>query len=244
MNYHTYKLSPKEYIYSTGLYITVISVISYLFYYSFIPLLLLLPGIYFFFRYVKKFLKKKRERFLVLEFKDFLNSLSALLSTGYSLENAIIEANREFNTTHKNSLMASELHLMVHKLNIHIPIEDIFADFASRSDIEILKTFSQILTTAKQTGGDLVHIITATNSSISSQIEVRLEIDTALSGKRLELYIMAAMPIVIMFYIKFTQSGFFTVMYHNITGIIIMSLCLILYIAAVSLAYKILSITD
>lgn len=179
-----------------------------------------------------------------MEFKDLLTSVSSLLSTGYSLENSIIEARKELISIHGNCLMVRELDRMSGQLLIHIPTEQIFRDFALRTDIEDIKTFAEILAIAKQSGGDLVHIIFTTTSSISSRFNIRMEINTAISSKKLELYIMAAMPLIIMIYVSLTQPGFFKPMYHNISGIVIMSICLLVYVLAVYIAYRIISIKD
>jgi tight adherence protein B len=42
--------------------------------------------------------------------------------------------------------------------------------------------------------------------------------------------IMNMMPFFIMAYISLTGRGYFDVMYHNLPGIIVMSVCLIVYI--------------
>ncbi len=140
--------------------------------------------------------------------------------------------------------MIRELDRMISQLLIHIPVEDIFKDFSLRTDIDEIQTFSQILTIAKQSGGNLIHIILSTSVAITTRVNIRSEINTILSGKKFELYIMAIMPVSIMLYVSFTQPGFFNPMYHNVFGVIIMTICLGLYIASIALAYKILSIED
>lgn len=244
-DYRTYKLNLREFIIYGIIYIAVISVISILFYSSFIPVIaILLPVGIPYYRFVVLYLKNKRDNRLTMEFKDLLASVSSLLSTGYSLENSILEARKELYAIHGNCLIVRELDRMSSQLLIHIPPEQIFRDFALRTDIEDIKTFAEILSIAKQSGGDLIHIIFTTASSISSKINIRTEINTAISGKKYELYIMAFMPIVIMIYVSLTQPGFFQPMYHNLSGIVIMSLCLCVYILAVFLAYRIISIKD
>lgn len=244
MDYRFYKMNFKEYLIYGAIYLLIASVISVLFYNSFIPIIIFLPAGMLYYRFVRAHLKKRRDNLLSLEFKDFLTSLSSLLSTGYSLENAIVESRKELLSVHGDCLMARELDRMTGQLLIHVAPEAIFKDFSQRTDIDEIKTFSQILSIAKQSGGDLIHIIFSTSSSISSRVNIRIEISTALSGKKFELYIMAMMPVAIMIYINFTQPGFFSPMYHNLIGIIIMTACLIVYAAAVAMAYKILSVED
>ena len=196
-----------------------------------------------YFRFIRNRLKKKRDYILTLQFKDMITSVSSLLATGYSLENAIVESRKEIISIHGDSLMLRELDRMISQLLIHVSPEHIFKDFAMRTDIDYIKTFSQILSIAKQSGGDLIHIIYTTTSSISSSIDIRTEINTALAGKKFELYIMAFMPLIIMLYINLTQPGFFSPVYHNIAGIAIMTACLVIYGVSIAIAYKILDIT-
>ena len=215
-----------------------------MFYSSLIPIIIFLPGCIIYYHFVRDSLKKRRDNLITLQFKDFLTSISSLLSTGYSLENAIMESRKELFSIHNDCLMIRELDRMISQLLIHVPPETVFKEFSVRTDIDEIKTFSQILSIAKQSGGDLIHIIFTTSSSISSRVNIRMEINTALSGKKFELYIMALMPIVIMIYVSFTQPGFFTPMYHNLIGIVIMTACLATYITALIIAYKILSIKN
>lgn len=241
MDYRKYVFSIKEYILYGLVYITVTGIISYMFYRSIYPVFLFLPGVIWYFRYLRRLLKEKRDSKLTLQFKDFINTLSSLLSTGHSLENAIIGSQKELISLYGSSMIVHELEQMCKKLMLHVPPENIFMDFAMRTDIEHIRSFSEILSIAKRSGGDLIHIILSTSASISAQIEIRREIEINLSGRKYELYVMSVMPLLIMCYIKATQPGFFDPVYGNMAGILIMSLCLFLYGAAVFMANRILS---
>lgn len=241
MDYRKYLLSIKEYIIYSFVYTATIFVVSYLFYDSFIPVLIFIPGIIIYLKNVRITLCKRRSNRLTLEFKDFINAVSSLLSTGYSLENAIVESKKELLSIHGDSLITRELEQMTKKLLIHVPPEEIFSDFASRTDISVIKNFSEVINIAKQSGGDLISIIMSTSLSISSHIEIQQEIDTNLSEKKHELYIMSVMPLIIMIYISLSQPGFFNSVYHNAAGILLMSICLIIYAAAIFYAYRIIN---
>lgn len=233
-------MSIKEYIIYSSAYIAAVSVISFLFYDSVIPVLISIPGIIIYLKKIREILCKKRKNRLTLEFKDFINAVSSLLSTGYSLENAITESKKELVSVHGDSLITMEVEQMTKKLLIHVPPEEIFNDFASRTDINVIRNFSEVINIAKRSGGDLISIIMSTSLSISSHIDIQREIETNLSEKKHELFVMSAMPFIIMIYITLSQPGFFEPVYHNAAGIIIMSLCLIIYAAAIFYAYRII----
>ena len=78
---------------------------------------------------------------------------------------------------------------------------------------------------------------------ISMKIEVEEEIRTVLTGKQMEEKVMSMVPFFIIFYIDLTSPGFFSVMYGNITGIVIMSACLLVYGIAVWLGERIMNIS-
>ena len=208
---------------------------------SIIPFIIFLPGLFFFFKITCSTLKKRRDKLLTYQFKEFLSIISTLLSTGYSLENAIIESKKEISILYPKSYILSEIQKMSNNLLLHIPPDIIFKDLATRCDITHIKTFSEILNIASKSGGNLIQIILSTTSSITTQIDIYREIDISISGKKYEFFIMAIMPIIIMIYIKITQPGFFNPIYNDITGNILMFICLCFYGLALYIGYKIIS---
>ena len=199
-----------------------------------------MPGIIPYYKYLSVFLKKKRDKLFTLQFKEFISIICSLLSTGYSLENAIIESVKELKALYPNSLILNEAINMSHKISLHIPPNLLFSDLANRTDIDHIKTFSEILTIATKNGGNLIQIIISTTSAITSQIDILREIDTALAGKKYELFIMAFMPLIIISYVRITQPGFFDSVYHNFLGLMLMFVCLLFYILAIYIAYRII----
>ena len=241
MNYHVYKLALYEYFLYGLIYLFVDAIIAYLFFMSVIPFILFLPGMFFYYKYLSLHLKKRRDKLLTFQFKEFISIICSLLSTGYSIENSIIESCKELQALYPKSLILDEAIKMSHKIRLHIPTDTLFIDFANRTDIEHIKTFSEILSIATKNGGNLIQIIMSTTASISSQIEIHREIDTSLAGKKYELYIMAIMPPIIILYIRCTQPGFFTPVYNNLAGSFLMFICLLFYVLALYIAYKILA---
>lgn len=241
MNYHIYKLSLYEYLLYGLLYVLIDTIISYLFFMSIVPFILFLPGIIPFYKVIGAMLKKRRNKILTFQFKELISIISTLLSTGYSLENAITESLKEISILYPKSYILDEVNIMCNKLMLHIAPDILFKDLANRCDIEQIKTFSEILSIASKSGGNLIQIILSTTSSITTQIDIYREIDIALSGKKYEFLIMAIMPIIIMIYIKITQPGFFNPVYNNLTGGFLMFICLCIYALAIYIGYKIIS---
>ena len=117
-------------------------------------------------------------------------------------------------------------------------------DFAKRSHINDIYDFVEVFAIAKRRGGDFGKIIKNTADIISDKIEVKREITTMISAKRLEQSIMNVVPFAIILYINFTSPGFFDPLYHNFLGIVIMSVLLAVYMAALFLADRIIQTAE
>ena len=88
----------------------------------------------------------------------------------------------------------------------------------------------------------MTQIIDRTIDVIGKRAEVEKEIDVMISGKRLEARIMEFIPFGIIAYIGVANPGFFAPLYGNITGIAIMTACMVVTIVAVMMSEKIVNI--
>ncbi len=243
-NYNKYILSKKEYVSYGMLGISILGVFSYFFYNSYIPTLLLLPTLKFYFKFVQSYLFKKRKNKLLLQFKDAISSMSSSLNSGNSFEHAVWDAYLEIRCLYSaNCYMAIELDAICKKLRLSIPVEEAFNDFALRADIDDVSTFCEILSLAKRGGGNIISIINTSIVTICEKIDIHRDITTKIAAKKFEHNIMCFMPMLIMLYLDTTSDGFFIPLYHNIPGIIFMTICLVIYVSAIFIAHKIIHIT-
>ena len=86
----------------------------------------------------------------------------------------------------------------------------------------------------------MTEIIRSSANQIGKRIELKQEVQMRISGKKMELIIMEFMPFVILFYINMGSPGYFDSLYHNLTGIVIMTGCLAVYSGAYLLGRYIL----
>lgn len=191
----------------------------------------------------KKQLLEKRKKQLVKEFKDLILSFDASLKAGYSIENAFLEACRDLTYLYDASAdILLECQSMKRQMENHVSLEILLNDLGERSQMADIRDFAKVFATAKKSGGDLNAIITNTADVISQKIELLAEIDVMLTGKKMEQRIMLLIPLFIMGYISLTSPGYFTPLYQNPMGILIMTGCLFLYATAYLLSEKIMEI--
>lgn len=243
IEYNQYKFTRLEYTMYSGEWLVICSVIGWLFYHSIIAIIILFLFLKFFYEDKKKLLMEKRKKELNVQFKDAISSLSSALSAGYSIENAFAEAYKDLLLVYsKDALIMNELYNIVRKLQMNETIENLLEDLARRSGDEDIKSFTEVFSIAKRSGGDFISIIDMTTNSISGKIDVKREIEVILSNKKLEQRIMNLIPIMIILYVGSTSKGFFDALYKNLFGIVIMTICLGVYLLAYLLGRKIVEV--
>ncbi len=243
MDYAAYCFSRKEWVKYTFFYLGLDVCISYLFFYSWVSFVILLPGIAFFLREMKKMLQKKRKREMKRQFIDGMQMITASLQAGYSIENSLREAQKELAKVYeKDSFIVREFRIMESQLTVNRSIEELFMDFAQRCAIDDIQSFAEVFVTAKRSGGDLVAVIRNTVSCIRQKQETLQEIETCLAGKIMEQNIMSLIPLLILAYVKLTSPEFLDVMYGNLAGTVVMSACFLVYVLAYFWGRKIVQI--
>lgn len=240
-DYHGYHYSMQEHVLYFSEATLLILLISYLFYHSLFAAVLIVPFYPAFLKIKEQQLLRQQKQELCQQFKETIFSVAAALNAGYSVENAWREAKTEIEQMYgKNALMVQELqHILAH-LSMNVPLEELLYDFAKRSDLEDVSSFCQVFFFAKRSGGDFIGIIRATAERIGQKIELQHQLETDLAARRLESRIMNVVPLVILLYLKLTSPGYFDLLYGNFSGICIMSVCLIIYLAAYALSERML----
>lgn len=243
ISYLTYKLSPREFLLYLVLFEAAAIITAHFFYDSIYPAIATNIFLKKYFNAVSNYLQNKREKKIRLEFLDFINSVSDSLNTGYSLENSINESLKPLSALYgENSILYREVLYMKKKLLINIPIETVFEDFGSRTGIDEIIAFSEVIKISKKGGGDMIAVIKSTITTIRAKIELTEDISATVSSKKYEQLVMMVMPFAIFAYIDITQPEFFSPLYHNLLGIIISSICLLIYIGSIFISKKILEI--
>ena len=221
----------KDYIVGTLKGLLLIITISYLFYGSILSAILLSPYLIWYLKSWEKECIKKKKQALGLQFKEAIQALSTALNVGYSLENAMKETMKDLQLIYKkDELILREFGYMLHQLEMNLPVERVLNEFALRTEVEDIQTFVTVFGMAKRSGGDMIGIIGNAVRQISEKIEVKLEIETILSAKRLEFKVMSVVPLAMIAYMKISFPDFMNVLYGNATGYVIMTVCLGIYV--------------
>lgn len=229
-DYRVYEFDKKERIvcFFEGLLLN--TVISILFYNA---LIAMIPGmvlVVFYFKEKKHVLARKRMQDMRRELKEFLNALIAALQTGRSLENAFKEATKDLvRYTEKDTSLVKELKQICVKINLGEPMEKLLAEFSKRSHLEELEYFSEVFSIGKRSGGNIVAIMKNTIRMLQERMEAEEEIITTITEKKLEFQVMTVIPLAIILYLRIGAGNLMNSLYGNITGVCVMTVCLVIY---------------
>jgi tight adherence protein B len=242
-DYNIYEYTKREYIKYLFMGAVLGAFIGYVFYSNVLGVIILIPYGFLYVRNKKKDLIHQRKWELNLQFRDGLMSVSAALNAGYSVENSFSEAICDLKLMYPpDAIIIKEFEKIAYHLNMNVTLEDILRDFSKRSDVDDILNFTEVLITAKSSGGDLIKIIKSTTNIISDKIEVKREIITLTTAKKLEASIMSVIPLGIVVYLRAFSPGLLEPLYHNVFGFLFMTIILIIYYITYLMTKKITDI--
>ena len=223
--------------------IGIVLLLGRLFYDSWIAVPVLAPLLIPFLKRERRMLQSKRRRMLGIGFKDAIRSVAASQRAGYSVENAFLEARSDMATLYgKDSLICRELDVIAKGIKNALTLEDMLQTFAQRTKHPDILEFADIFRVAKRGGGNMTQVIADTVKIISDKAEAERQIGVIIAAKRMESRLMEAVPLLIILYIGLTNRGFFEPLYHNVAGVIIMTIALLVYLAAYLMIESIIDI--
>ena len=233
----------REYMLAGLTGVMTILIFSYLFYGTILVTILLLP---YLIRYLKSWETqtiKKKKRMFRLQFKDAVQSLAAALNVGYSVENAMKESLKDLQLIYKgDEKIIRELRYMIRQTEMNVTMEQVWTEFAARTREEDVQTFVTVFVMAKRGGGDMIGIIRNTVRQMGEKADVKREIETVISAKKLEFKVMTAIPFAMICYMKISFPEFMSALYGNVAGVVIMTVCLGIYMAAYEFGKRIVEI--
>jgi tight adherence protein B len=243
-DYNVYCMTPGQ----RALYIlcaaAMISAISFIFYKSILFSALLIPVSFLYPRIKRRELIKQQKKELNIQFKDMLYSLSSSLSAGKSIESAFREVRRDIEVLYpdREAYIIREVEHIIRKLDMNGTVEEALADFAARSHVEDIVSFSEVFGICKRSGGNLVEVIRNTTGIINDKVEIRQEIDTMLSERRFEQKVLSLLPPAMILLLSVTAADYMEPVFTTFEGRAAMSAAIVLFAAAYFISKRIMDV--
>lgn len=240
-DYHVYHISIWERLTAAAMGIAVGVLVGYVFFNMWsVAAVLSAAGAVLLQEPYREFLKKRRLKKLLLEFKDLLETLTASYSAGQTTVQAFEDAEKEMTDLYgEQADIVTELSMINAGLRHNYNIEDLLLNFAKRSGLDDVDSFASVFEVCNRKGGNLKQIVAETRSVINDKIEIEMEIQTMVAASKNELNIMMVMPFIIML----TMRGLGDNMTGNsMTNIVIKVIVLGIFVAAYVVGVKLVDI--
>ncbi|MBQ7432484.1 MAG: type II secretion system F family protein [Lachnospiraceae bacterium] len=205
------------------------------FWLGFVAILAILP----YHRFVRQICRKRRERQFRQEFRDALQQLQSYMQAGRSIENAMEQTDVRLQAEKGHGVLAAEWHGMLMQIRHNRSVERAWEDFAGRCPIQEVRQFAEVLSVAKRSGGSMVQIIQTAVYEITLLMQTEEEIKTVIASKKLQMYVLETIPILLMVYLNVASPDMLAEMYETFFGNVIMTGCLVVYLTAVWLGRRI-----
>ena len=155
----------------------------------------------------KQMITKRRQK-LSLQFRELLDALSTSIGAGKnvqdSFQGAVDDLAIQFT---READIVKELEIICAGMYNNIAIEDLLMNFADRSGVEDIENFANVFATCYRKGGNINEVIKNTAEIIGDKIEIKMELETMVSGQKNEMNVMLVMPALFMIVMKSMGGG-------------------------------------
>lgn len=226
-----------------GKSIGIIFSLDFFFYQSLWALIPLLVIGLLYYQMEKKLLEAKKKEQVREQFKELMLLVSTSQKAGYSVENAFLSSYDDMKALYgKDSSICHMIQILKSGKENNVLFTDLWKQIGQKLKIVEISEFASVYEISYKSSGNMASIMEKTAAIIVHKIETDKEIQILLSARRFEQKIMNIMPFLIMAYISLTSPGYFKGLYHSVSGVFLMSICLLVYLTAYVISIRIVSI--
>lgn len=250
LNYKVYYMSAKEKIIYFLLAFIVGAAVGYLFYggigkdpygnptmVTYVLNVVIMAGVGFgagkmFLPIRTKQIMDKRTKQLSVQFRDMLDGITTSLGAGNNILNSFQAVYEDMQVQYEeDAYIIKELEIILSGIHSNFNIEDMLEDFGKRSGIADIESFANVFKISYRKGGNIQDIIQNTHAILSKKMEIKEEIETTVSGSKMDQMIMIIMPIALIAVIKM-MSPEFAGNFTTVTGVVSTTIAIGMFIAA------------
>lgn len=184
----------------------------------------------------------KQRRALNNQFRDMLESLNTSLSAGKNVVDSFHAVYDDMKVQYdEGAYILKELEIILSGMANNVDIEELLADFGTRSGIDDISSFANVFKICYRKGGNIKDTIRSTHEILRDKMEINEDIETIVTANKTEQNIMILMPIALIGVIKMMSPEFAT-NFTTITGIISTTIAVALFVVAYFVGKAVLNI--
>lgn len=164
---------------------------------------------------------KKRNDIINLQFRDALNSIVSSLKAGLSINSALIKCSDDLAMLYssvKDKPILEEFLKIKSDLNMGMSVDDTLRSFMKKMKIEDVDDFVNSVIIVRQKGGNLVEVMTSVIKMINDKFEIRREIETLTTSKKMEAKVMSILPIFVITMLSLFSFNYVKPLYESSVG--------------------------
>lgn len=140
--------------------------------------------------------------------------------------------------------ISNEFKKMYIDLTFGLSLEEVFARFSKRINIEEVKYITTSLTILNKTGGNIVKVFSSIERSFFNNRKMDEELKSLTASAKAIHKILVSIPILLFVLLFFLNPTYFTPMFKNPLGILIIFIIILLYVTYILIVKKIMNIKE
>ncbi|WP_020649507.1 type II secretion system F family protein [Solimonas variicoloris] len=184
--------------------------------------------------------KAARRRAKIIEqFPSFLESTIRVLAAGNTLDEALSSASREAPDPIKPLFVS-----IGRQVRLGAPLEAVLMETAEIHQLRDLKIMALAAAINRKFGGSLRNVLRSLISGIRSRDNAARELRALTAETRFSALVLAVIPIALMFYIVWQNPDYYTQMWAETRGRILLAGSIILQVAGVLVIWRMMKSTE
>jgi tight adherence protein B len=182
-------------------------------------------------------LKRRRVKQIEAKLDGFILALANALKATPSLGNAL-----EYVEPLLAPPLNQEIRLALKEMRVGTTLEQALLNVSARiQSVELDATLTGLLI-ARQVGGDLPKILETTAATLREMTRLQGVVRTKTAEGKVQLFVVALFPGGLIFGFDLLSPGYFSPLFKEPLGFIIISVCVVLWIAALVIARRVLAV--
>jgi tight adherence protein B len=135
-----------------------------------------------------------------------------------------------------------EVELAVKEMKVGSTLDQALLHMAARIGSRQVDSAHSAIHIGRQVGGNLARVLEQTASTLREMARLEGVVRTKTAEGKMQIAFLAALPIALVIGLNFMWPGYFAPLTHSIAGYVIVTVCGVMWIAAIIIARKILDV--
>lgn len=185
---------------------------------------------------------EKRRKILSLQFRDMLDGITTSFGAGNNVMNTFNSVYDDLKIQYsEDAYIIKELEVIISGMHSNFNIEDLLVDFGARSGVTDIENFANVFKICYRKGGNIQEVTQSTHEILSQKMQIQQEIETTVSGSKMDQMIMIVMPIILIAMIK-VMSPEFAENFVSPSGLVATTIAIVMFVAAYVIGKKVMEI--